>query len=51
VALEEAGVRVIHRRYDSLVHGFFAFGPFSTTADAAVKELCADLRGLLERSA
>jgi acetyl esterase len=46
-ALEQAGVKVIHRRYDGLVHGFFAFGPFSSTADAAVKQLCADLRGLL----
>jgi acetyl esterase len=46
-ALEAAGVRVIHRRYPGLVHGFFAFGPFSETADAAVHELCADLRGLL----
>jgi acetyl esterase len=46
-ALAAAGVHVIHRRYEGLVHGFFAFGPFSTTADAAVKELCADLRELL----
>ncbi|MEA2429296.1 MAG: acetyl esterase [Thermoleophilaceae bacterium] len=46
-ALEKAGVKVIHRRYDGLVHGFFAFGPFSQSADAAVKELCQDLRGLL----
>ncbi len=46
-ALSAAGVRVIHRRYPSLVHGFFGFGPFSRTAQAAIGELCADLRGLL----
>jgi hypothetical protein len=37
----------VHRRFDSLVHGFFAFGPFSSTADAAATQLCADLRELL----
>jgi acetyl esterase len=46
-ALAAAGVRVIHRRYPSLVHGFFGFGPFSRAATAAISELCADLRGLL----
>jgi hypothetical protein len=29
------------------VHGFFGFGAFSATADAAIKELCGDLRELL----
>ena len=48
-ALEAAGVHVIHRRFPGLVHGFFAFGPFSSTADAAVKQVCADLRELLAR--
>jgi len=46
-ALRDAGVEVIHRRFDGLVHGFFAFGPFSQMADAAVGTLCDDLRGLL----
>jgi acetyl esterase len=49
-ALSKAGVEVVHRRFDSLVHGFFAFGPFSSTADAAVRQLCADLRGLIAQS-
>lgn len=49
-ALRAAGVRVVHRRYDSLVHGFFGFGPFSRASQAAVLELCADLRGLLEQA-
>jgi len=47
-ALETAGVQVIRRRYDGLVHGFFAMGTFSKVAKAANAELCADLRGLLE---
>jgi acetyl esterase len=46
-ALRKAGVKVVHRRYDGLVHGFFGFGAFSATADAAIKELCGDLRELL----
>lgn len=46
-ALAAAGVEVIHRRFDGLVHGFFGFGPFSTMADTAIREVCADLRGLL----
>jgi acetyl esterase len=46
-ALEGAGVRVIHRRFDSLVHGFFGFGPFSTTCESAIRQVCADLRELL----
>jgi acetyl esterase len=46
-ALSSAGVPVIHRRYPGMVHGFFGFGPFSRAAQAAIVELCADLRGLL----
>ena len=46
-ALSEAGVRVLHRRYDSLIHGFFALGPFSAAAQSAVDEICDDLRSLL----
>jgi acetyl esterase len=46
-ALVAAGVRVIHRRFDGLVHGFFGLGPFSAMADAAIRQVCADLRELL----
>lgn len=46
-ALEAAGVRVIHRRFDGLVHGFFALGTLSTAAGAAVDRVCEDLRELL----
>ena len=48
-ALERAGVPVIKRRYDGLIHGFFDLGALSPTCAAAVSELCADLRGLLAR--
>ena len=46
-ALEEAGVRVLRRRYDGLVHGFFAMGPVSAAAKAAADEVCSDLREIL----
>jgi acetyl esterase len=46
-ALSKAGVKVIHRRFDGLVHGFFALGPLSAAAQAAVDTVCDDLRALL----
>ena len=46
-ALEEAGVKVIHRRFEGLVHGFFGFAPFSGMARDAVDQVCEDLRELL----
>jgi acetyl esterase len=46
-ALEKAGVRVVHRRFDGLVHGFFGLGPFSRMADDAIRQICDDLRELL----
>jgi acetyl esterase len=46
-ALEAAGVRVIHRRFEPLTHGFFGFGPFSAAAREAIAQICADLRELL----
>ncbi len=46
-ALSAAGVQVVHRRFDGLVHGFFALGPLSAAAAAAVDQVCADLRELL----
>ena len=46
-ALEAAGVKVIHRRFEGLIHGFFALGPLSQAAAAAVECVCDDLRGLL----
>lgn len=49
-ALADAGVRVIHRRFDDQVHGFLGMPAFSTASDAAVRRLFADLRELLART-
>lgn len=46
-ALEEAGVPVVRRQFDSLIHGFLALGAVSSKASAAVDSVCADLRDLL----
>ena len=46
-ALSAAGVKVIHRRFEGLVHGFFGLGPFSQAAAGAVERVCEDLRDLL----
>jgi acetyl esterase/lipase len=46
-ALQQAGVKVIHRRFDGLVHGFFGLGPFSSMSRDAIAQICADLRELL----
>jgi acetyl esterase len=48
-ALEKAGVEVVARRYDGLIHGFFGLGPVSPGSQAAALELCADLKALLSR--
>jgi acetyl esterase len=46
-ALEEAGVPVVHRCFEGLIHGFFGFGLVSPACQAAVDETTAALRGLL----
>jgi acetyl esterase/lipase len=46
-ALSAAGVKVIHRRFEGLVHGFFGLGPLSQAAAAAVECVCDDLREVL----
>ena len=46
-ALEQAGVKVIHRRFPGLVHGFFGFAPFSKMSRDAIAQVCDDLRELL----
>ena len=48
-ALEQAGVPVVKRRYEGLIHGFFDLSALSPAAAAAVHEIGGDLRGLLER--
>jgi acetyl esterase len=46
-ALSAAGVKVIHRCFEGLIHGFFGLGPFSRAAQAAIDQICDDLRGVL----
>ncbi len=49
-ALRAAGVDVVGRRYDGLIHGFFDLAALSPAAEQAVRETCADLKGLLARA-
>jgi acetyl esterase len=46
-ALESAGVKVVLRRYDGLIHGFFGMGAWSPASAAAAKDLCEEFRTLL----
>jgi acetyl esterase len=46
-ALSAAGVKVIHRCFEGLIHGFFALGPLSQAAAGAVECVCDDLRDVL----
>jgi acetyl esterase len=46
-ALADAGVSVRRRRFDGLIHGFFAMGSASDAAKAAAGEICAELREIL----
>lgn len=46
-ALEKAGVPVITRRYDGLIHGFFGLGHVHGASLTASLEVCSDLKELL----
>jgi acetyl esterase len=46
-ALSTAGVKVVHRCFEGLIHGFFGLGPFSPAAQLAIDQICDDLRSLL----
>jgi acetyl esterase len=46
-ALEKAGVRVIAKRFDGMIHGFFGLSHLSEGAKKANLEICADLKDLL----
>ena len=50
-ALGEAGVPVVARRYDGMIHGFMDMGAFSTGAAAAVADTIGLFRGVLEGTA
>jgi acetyl esterase len=47
-ALEAAGVRVTHRRFAGLVHGFAAFSAVSLACAEALEETCALVREVLD---
>ncbi len=46
-ALSAAGVKVTHRCFEGLVHGFFGLGPLSQAAAGAIECVCEDLRDAL----
>jgi acetyl esterase len=48
-AMAEAGVHVVQRRYDGLIHGFFDLASLSPACEAAVRDTCAELKALLAR--
>jgi acetyl esterase len=47
-ALRAAGVPVVHRRFDGLIHGFFDLAALSPAAASAASWTCAALREALE---
>jgi acetyl esterase len=47
--LRAAGVQVAYREFADMVHGFVLFGGVVDTANAAVAECCAALRGAFEK--
>ncbi len=49
--LAAAGVEVVQRRYDGMIHGFFDMGGFSAGAGAAVQDAIALFADLLARTA
>ncbi|HEX3708078.1 MAG TPA: alpha/beta hydrolase [Mycobacteriales bacterium] len=46
-ALADAGVRVVVRRYDGLIHGYFGLGTFSAAAADATTDMINALRDVL----
>jgi acetyl esterase len=50
-ALRQAGVPVIMKRFDGLLHGFCSMATISSACDAAVAEIIADFRRMMATSA
>lgn len=50
-ALKAAGTRVIHRRFDTLIHAFASMAGLSPACAEATRQICADLRALLQGQA
>lgn len=50
LALQAAGTRVIHRRFDPLIHAFASLAGISPACAEATRQICADLRALLQGS-
>jgi len=46
-ALAAAGVTVVQRRYDGLIHGFFGLGHVNPASDKASRDACAALKELI----
>jgi acetyl esterase len=47
VVLRGAGVPAVLRRFDGLLHGFASMAPICPVAEAAMREICAELRAIL----
>ena len=48
-ALREAGVPVVLKRFDGLLHGFASMATISPVCDVAVSAIVAELRALIGR--
>ncbi|MFC5973061.1 alpha/beta hydrolase [Halomarina salina] len=46
--LDEAGVDVVHRNYDDMIHGFASMTGVVSTAEACLEDLAADVTGQFE---